>query len=260
MTRILRKFGPEIVGLLFAAAALVIFVTAAFSQTVVLDQQPSPSPTQNTVSELMTQSYAVSGGTLYISTLAQSRQNGGNGQPQAVSSVFVPTGAGGGLVRYLALTNAKSDLGVPMTATPGTPSGTVGVTRTAGSVLVLTGEATSGAANKTDKALFELDLADTYIAGANIAVTVNCNYSGTVVTTAGTTMTVAAYTEVNGVETAIAGITAAQLIPATAGNLTFTIPGTGLVPGSHIAVELVMLVTSASGAVTGQINSVALTD
>jgi hypothetical protein len=72
-------------------------------------------------------------------------------------------------------------------------------------------------------------------------------------------MTVAAYTEVNGVETAISGITAAQQIPATAGNLTFTIPGTGLVPGSHVAVELVMLVTSASGAVTGSINSVAMT-
>lgn len=247
----MRKFA------LVVAAAM--FATAALAQTVVLDQQPAPSPTQNTISELMTQSIAVSGGTLYVSTLAQSRQNGGNGQPQAVSSAFVPTGAGGGLVRYLALTNAKSDLGVPMTAAAGTPAGTVGVTRTAGSVLVLTGEATSGAAAKTDKALFELDLADTYVAGASIAVTVNCNYSGTVVTAASTTMTVAAYTEVNGVETAISGITAAQQIPATAGNLTFTIPGTGLVPGSHVTVELVMLVTSASGAVTGQINSVAMT-
>lgn len=252
MPRLMRNFG--------LALAAMILATAALAQTVVLDQNPAPAPTQTLNSELMTQSIAVSGGTLYVSTLAQSRYNGGKGQPQAVSSVFVPTGAGGGLVRYLILTSAKSDLGVPMTAAPGTPTGTVGVTRTAGSVLVLTGEATSGAQAKTDKALFELDLADTYIAGANIAVTVNCNYTGTVVTAASTTMTVAAYTEVNGVETAIAGITAAQQIPAAAGNLVFTIPGTGLVPGSHVAVELVMLVTSASGAVTGQINSVSMVD
>jgi hypothetical protein len=246
MNHFLRKLG--------LALAASILATGAMAQTVVLDQAPSPSPTQNTISELVTQSISVAGGTLYVSTLAQSHQNGGNGQPQAVASTFVPV-ASGGLTRYLALTNAKSDLGVPMTATAGTPAGTVGVTRTAGSVLVLTGEATSGASAKTDKALFEFDLPDTYVAGANIAVTVNCNYSGTVVTTASTTMTVAAYSEINGVEAALP-VTAAQLIPATAGNLVFTVTGTGLTPGAHVALELVMLVTSGSGAVTGQINAV----
>ena len=236
------------------ALAAAMFVTAALAQTTVLNQNPAPAPTTPLNPELNTQSLAVTGGTLYISTLSQSQHNGGNGQPQAVAQTFVPIAAGG-LTRYLALTNAKSDAGVPMTATPGTPSGTVGITRVAGTSMVLTGEATSGAAAKTDKALFELNLPDSYVAGANIAVTVNCNYSGTVVTTGSTTMTVAAYTEVNGVETALT-VSAAQLIPATAGNLVFTVTGTGLTPGAHVAIGLVMLVTSASGAVTGQINSV----
>ena len=49
---------------------------------------------------------------------------------------------------------------------------------------------------------------------------------------------------------------AAQQIAATAGNLVFTITGTGLVPGQHVAVELTMLITSASGANPGVIYSV----
>ena len=222
-----------------------------FAQSAVFDQVP-PTFSSTTNSELLMQSYAVSGGTLYISAL---KQGGVGGAPVGVAQTFVPV-ASGGLLRYLALTNAKSDLGVPMTAAAGTPSGTVGISRTAGTSMVLVGEATSGAQAKTDKALFEFDVADTYVAGANIPVTVNCNYSGTVVTAASTTMTVAAYTEVNGVETALT-VSAAQQIPATAGNLVFTITGTPLTPGAHVTVELVMLVTSASGAVTGQINSVA---
>jgi hypothetical protein len=141
-----------------------------------------------------------------------------------------------------------------MTATPGTPAGTVGVTRVAGTSLVLTGEATSASA-KTDKALWEINLPDSYKPGANISVAVNCLASGGTITAASTTMTVAAYTETNGVETALA-VTAAQQIPSTATNLTFTITGTGLVPGQHLALEAVMLVTTSAGAGTGQINGV----
>jgi len=154
------------------------------------------------------------------------------------------------------LTDAKSDLGVPMTAAAGTPAGTVGVSRSAGTSLTLVGEATSGADNKTDKALFEFSLPDSYQSGSNISLVVNCNTTGTVITSASTTMTVAFYTEGNaGAETA-GTVSAAQQIPATAGDLTFTITGTGLVPGQHVAVELTMLVTTASGAAHGIINSV----
>jgi hypothetical protein len=125
--------------------------------------------------------------------------------------------------------------------------------------LVLSGEATSSSA-ATDQALFETNLADTYQAGAAIPITVNCNYSGTgTVTAASTTMTVAAYSEVNGVETALT-VSAAQRMTSAAKNLVFTLTGTGLTANAHIAVELTMLVTSSSGANTGQVNSVAVQD
>jgi hypothetical protein len=55
-------------------------------------------------------------------------------------------------------------------------------------------------------------------------------------------------------------VSAAQQFTATATNYTFTVTGaaSGLVVGSHILVELTMLVTTSAGAATGQINSVAL--
>lgn len=161
--------------------------------------------------------------------------------------------------RYLPLTDAKSDAGVPLTAAAGTPTGAVGVARTAGTSLQLVGEATSSSA-KTNKAFFELDLPSTYVAGADIPVIVNAIVTGTgTLTAASTTITVAAYTETGGVETALT-VSAAQQFDKTGETLTFTITGaaSGLVPGSHIAIELTVLVTSASGANTGTINSVAI--
>lgn len=157
---------------------------------------------------------------------------------------------------FLPLTAAKSDAGVALTAT--STGGAVGIARTAGTSLTLVGEATSSNA-KTDKAMWEFVLPQTYIAGADIPVTVNCNYAGSgTITAISTTMTVAAYTEANGVETALT-VSAAQQIPATATNLTFTITGTSLVPGQRLVIELVMLITTSSGANTGQVNKVSFT-
>lgn len=236
------------------AATLCLVASGAFAQTLVLDQIPAPVPSaSNTAlkSEVYIQSYPVTGGTLYQSFF---RQPGASGQLLPGGTTFVATSATSP-TRFMSLTNGKSDLGVPMTAAAGTPSGTVGVSRTAGTSLTLDGEVTSGNA-KTDKVIFEINLADSYQAGANIPVVVNCNYTGGGTITAGsTTMTVAAYTETNGVEAALT-VSAAQQMAATAGNLTFTITGTSLVPGQHVVVELVMLVTSASGGNTGHINSV----
>jgi hypothetical protein len=241
---------------IFRFAALLwtalFFPAVAVAQSSLFDQEPVPF-TSLSNAELLCQSEAISGGSLYICALKAAGQYG---PVLGMAQSFVPAAAGG-MVRQLKLTDAKSDLGVPMTAAPGTPSGTVGVTRTAGSKLTLTGETTSGAAAVTDKALFEFDLPDSYVAGANIAVTVNCAAAGTDITAASTTMTAAAYTEINGVEAAL-GVTAAQQIPTTPTNLTFTITGTGLTPGAHVALDLIMLVTTTTGgAATGVINSVA---
>lgn len=191
----------------------------------------------------------VTGGTLYVTTVSD------RDDVVAAAQSFVPISSGG-LKRSLPLTHALSIAGVALTATPG--AGAFGVTRTDGVSIALTGEATSGAANKTDQAVWELNLSDSYVAGSNIALTVNCNTSGTVITALSTTMTATAYSQSNGAETAL-GVSAAQQIPTAAADLVFTITGTGLTPGTAIAVVLTMLVTTASGAAHGVINSIALT-
>ena len=200
-------------------------------------------------SQISVDSQAVTGGTIFITTISRA------GQIDQVSSNFVPS-ALGSTRRYLSLTNAKDDTGIPLTAVAGTPTGAVGIARTAGTSLTLVGEATSSSA-KTNKALFEFNLPDSYVPGKDIAVVVNAFAAGTgTLTTLSTTMTVAAYSETNGVEAALS-VSAAVLIPkTTAADLAFTITGTGLVPGQHIALELTMLITTASGANTGTINSI----
>lgn len=232
--------------LLSALLFALLLPVAAFGQAIVLDQVSPPFTSGK--SELLLQSYAVPGGTLYISTLKR-----GFSDPEAIAQTFVPSSQGG-MTRNLKLTEAKADTGVPLTATA--TSGAMGVARTAGTSLQLAGEATSSNA-KTDKAMFEINLPDSYVAGSNIAVTVNCNYTGGgTVTAASTTMAVAAYTESQAGAEAALTVSAAQQMAATAGNLVFTITGTGLVPGQRIIVELTMLVTSSSGANTGYVNSV----
>lgn len=162
----------------------------------------------------------------------------------------------GPLNRPIPLTSGLSDLGVPMTAAAGTPTGTVGVSRTAGTSLTLVGEATSSSA-KTDKVMFEYNMPDTYIAGNPITVTVNASIAGSgTLTGASTTMTLAAYSETNGVEAALT-VSAAQPIVAAGSDLVFTVtPSAAISAGRRIVLELTMLITSASGANTGAINSV----
>lgn len=233
-----------------ALLLMAAFAVPAFAQTSLLDQIPAPGTVGNNNSELVTQYQSVAGGALYQAILKPV-----GGGPVSLAQTFVP-GGGGSTTRYLQLIEGHSDLGVPFTATPGTPSGTVGVTRVAGTSLVLTGEATSSSA-KTNKAIWEFNLPSTYIAGANIPVIVNANYTGGgTVTAVSTTMTAQLYTETAGVEAAVT-TSAAQQISPTATNYTFTVTGTGLVPGQHVMLELVMLVTTSAGAATGQINSVA---
>lgn len=243
----------------FLASAFALFAVPALAQTTTYDQSPVPIPgTSNTTqtSENLCQSSTVPGGALYSCFYKQA----GIGSPVIPGgTAFVPGGSGSALNRYQNLTDGHSDLGVPLTAAAGTPTGTVGVSRTAGTSFYLVGEATSSSA-KTDKVILETNLGATYITGANLPIIINANYTGSgTVTAASTTMTVAAYLEVAGVETALT-VSAAQQFTGTAANYTFTVTGaaSGLAYGSHIIVECTMLVTTSAGAATGQINSAAL--
>jgi len=201
--------------------------------------------------ELAIYSQAVPGGTIYNSLI----MSGGIAQGNA--SIFTPIAAASPQ-RFMILTNAKSELGIPLTATAGTPAGAVGITRVEGTSLQLVGETTTANA-KTNAAVFELNLPDTYVAGSNIPVTVNAVVTGAgTLTAASTTMTVKMFTEVNGVE-ALLPVTAAVQIPATiAADLSFTVTGTNLVPGQRVILELYLLVTSSAGSNTGFINSASI--
>lgn len=197
------------------------------------------------------QSVDVDSGTLYFTTARQ-----GTGPAQVSAPVFVP-GAAGGINLYLGLSDAKSALGVPLTAAAGTPSGAVGIARTAGTSLDLVGEATS-ASTKTNVGFWEFNLPGDYVAGDDLALTVNCSISGSgTLTAASCVLTPSMYTEVEGVETALT-ISAGQQIVAAGGDLTFTVTGDDLNPGDHLGLQLSMAIVSSSGANTGHIRSVAI--
>lgn len=156
--------------------------------------------------------------------------------------------------RYLPLTSAKADTGVALSATAG--SGEMGISRTAGTDLRLVGETTLASA-ATDKAMWEFVLPDTYTAGAAVPVSVNCAITGSgTLTAAECTMALAAYSETNGVEAALTVTGGTQQITAAGGTLSWSVAGTGLVPGSHVALELTQVITSASGSNTGEVNAV----
>jgi len=192
---------------------------------------------------------AVPGGTLY--TTATMNNGVIVGSP---STAFVPVGAAA-VRRYMMLTDVKSAAGVPVTATAG--AGVPAISRVDATSLYIAGETTTASA-VTDTALFETRLPDTYVAGSSIPVTINASVAGAgTLTAASTTITLHAYTEINGVETALT-VSAAQQIVAAGSDLTFTITGTGLTPGAHIMLECIMLVTSSAGSNTGHINSVSI--
>ena len=262
----MKNFLRNTVAALGIGLSVMAATTFAFAAAVTVnDQIPYPVPsTSNTTgqSEILIQSIAVTGGTLYQSC-ARGPGNqgpGGNGVPTECSGLtFVPTNLSGSFTRYLDLSGARLDSGIISTSATGS-STAFGIARTAGTSYALIGAATSSS-GVTTKAMWEVRVASTYVAGSIIPVVLNANYTGSGTVTAGsTTLTVTAYTEVGGVETAISGITAAQQFTGTAANYTFNIPtSAGLVAGQHIVVEVTMLVTTSAGAATGQINAIGLT-
>ena len=258
----MKFFRSTALALAFAAALPAL----AFAQSTVLDQVPGPVPsTSNSAalnSELLLQSYPITGGTLYTNCWRAPGRSGGTSPILSGCSgpAFVATNLSGAYTRNLSLTDARFDSGITGAASGASGTG-FNIARTAGTSYSLTGVATSSSA-VTTKVMWETNVASTYASGTAIPVVVNANYTGSgTITGASTTLTVAAYTEIGGVETALTGITAAQPFTGTAAAYTFNIPSTaGLAAGQHITIEVTMLVTSASGANTGQINGIGVTD
>lgn len=201
---------------------------------------------------------AVTGGTLYITVL----RGEGASDPVAVSTNFVPA-AVTPANRQLHLTDASGDNGVILSATPG--SGSMGILRTAGTSLVLGTETTTANA-KTDKAMWEFHLPDTYIAGSAIQFSVNANYAGAgTITAASTSINAAVYTEsAAGVEAAVTMTGGAQTLTGTAATYSWVLTAasataSSLVAGSRLVFETTMVITSSGSNNTGQIGSVSYT-
>ena len=198
---------------------------------------------------------AITQGTLYITTA----KGFDNSDAAGVDTCFAPW-AFAAPQRQMRLSKGKSTLGVPMTAAAGTPSATMGISRTAGTSLVLVGEATS-TSTKTDNVIFEFNLPDTYVAGAAIPVVVNANYTGSGTVTAATLTLKTELEALNGTET-LENTTAAQTFTGTAADYTFVAvtaaqaAAAALVAGSRVVLSITMVATTSAGAMTGQINSV----
>jgi hypothetical protein len=201
--------------------------------------------------DVVVSSISVSGGTIYA---AVSRPQGASGAISAPALLFQPETIPAP-TRPLKLTDAKADTGAVLTATA--TGGAMGISRSAGTSLALVNEATSSSA-KTDTANWEFVLPDTYVAGTNIPLLIEAAITGGgTLTAASCTVTPTVYTEsATGLEASVS-VSAAQQIVAAGSTLTFTITGTGLVAGQRLWLNVSVLVTSASGANTGRVNSVA---
>ena len=140
-------------------------------------------------------------------------------------------------------------------------AGKFGITVTLGTAEYLAGEsATSN--TKTDVAITEVVLPPWYVAGQNITVTASCNYTlGGGGSTIGThTLAAAAYlTGNNGSQGSTLIATSAQTVPASAGDVTFTITGATLSPSSRLVLSLTLVIQeTGGGTAVGQVNSVRL--
>lgn len=149
--------------------------------------------------------------------------------------------------------------GAPLAAAAA--AGDFGVSLTPGTSFYLVGESTQNT-TKTDKALWEITLPDSYVAGNDVVVTPNAGFSGT-----GTVSTKTV--DVNAYEQAADGTQGADLCGTAAQNLgavgvysdfAFVIDGDNLAPGDKllIVVTLVLTETGNMNPVLPRLNSVSI--
>ena len=214
---------------------------------------PGTGGTIPTGKEINVASLAVTGGTLYITTV----RGDGNGDPEGISTVFGPSGGSGG-VRRLNLSDVKTVAGVPVTAAA--QANIFGITFTPGTSEYLLSEAANND-TKTDVGCFEKVMSDTYVAASNFNIIVNANYVIGGGTLSASSIAVAVYLGADaGTSGASIETTAAQTFTGSAADYTFAVTGTTVHPGDRIIIKITMVLTeTASSNVTGHVNSVRLT-
>ena len=197
-------------------------------------------------SDLQVSSLEVSGGTLYFAT---ARAGGMVG----VSTAFVPSSAAS-QARPLALTAAKATTGVPLTATA--TGGNFGL-HISPPAAYLVGEVAS-AGTATDAAMWEFDMPDSYVAGNAVTIQAACNVVGSGTLGAGTQLQADAYLFANSGTLTHPLNAGTNTLAAGAQTISFTIPGTGIVPESHLALVLTGTIVTSSGACTLDVNGVSV--
>lgn len=137
-------------------------------------------------------------------------------------------------------------------------AGKYGFSVTPGTSMFLLSEA-ANSNTKTDTALTEYELPPNYIAGDDLTLTINCNYTLGTGTLGTHTMLAAAYLVANnGTMGATIIPTAAQAIPPAAGDLAYTVLGATLLPNSRLLLGFVGVLqeTGGTGNITHRVNSV----
>lgn len=179
---------------------------------------------------------------------------GADGTIQATAATVSSNGL---TVMRLPLLEAKNVDGTTLSASAS--SGKFGLTVTPGTSEYLLTEA-ANSNTKTDVAIWEVVLPATYIAGSDITVTASTLYtlgSGTVGTH---TLGFAAYLCADaGTQGSTLIATAAQTVPATVGDVTFTITGTTLTAGARLMLTATLIIQDTGGSnITARVNSVRL--
>lgn len=178
----------------------------------------------------------------------------GAGFTYAPGSSSVDLGANGIPMMQMRLLDVFSQDGAPTAAAAA--AGDFGLTCTPGTALYLIGEVANNN-TKTDKALIEFVVPQSYVAGQDLSVVVNCDLDGA--GTSGTkTIDCEAWVQANaGTGTVDICATAAQSFSATATDYTFTLTGTTVVPGDKLLIQLTMVLQeTAATAINGRINSI----
>lgn len=234
--------------LLLAAAPLFILGSGA-SYAACTVTNPGPFSTATSLSTQNSAAVSFTGGCMDGVPIGQNT-------PAAGKFTTLSYNTTSGLaVTPLRLLDFKNNDGTTLAAAAA--AGKFGLTSTPGTVEQLLTEA-ANSNTKTDIAQAEFVLPPSYTAGQNITVTANCDYTLGAGTVGTHTLAAAAYLTANdGTQGTTLIATAAQTVPAAAGDVTFTITGTTLAPGSRLMLTFTLVIEDSGGSnITAHVNSV----
>lgn len=245
-------------GLVTSTAGLAVVQLIGHSKsttTLVMQQGAIQSFTGNVA---ITGNLTVGGNSGFYGVAAQAQPASSADARHALVTLGLIASGGDGLpnpVRF-SLFDGRNPNGTDFATSPG--AGVFGITCVAGTNLILVGEAAQNN-TKTSVALWEFVVPFDYVAAQNLSCVVNGFHTEAGGTTLTNTVDVEAFEIADaGTQGADICATAAQALPGSAGDLTFTLTGTSLVPGDRILIRVTSVATEAgnTGTTTNTVGSV----